>query len=216
MLNKKNLVCILSISLCSISFINSTFLSQAQELNPSKKTYRAVMSTNADLGWYLDKDGVLTKQIEVVNDKSNIDKGEYVSIPKRAVIRNKSKKTDYNNPVFRSIIVDKGMDVSAIASVGRTATSSISTTGSIGLDGMSNLLGFQVTSTESITTSMAQSFGRTNVPYRGHIEVYPVYEHYDFTVYMRARRGLKNWTPILDGYGKRVVGFEAKFVRDTF
>ena len=76
--------------------------------------------------------------------------------------------------------------------------------------------GFQVNASKEVSRNIAESFKLNNVPYRGHIEVYPVYEHYDFSVYMRARRGLKNWTPILDGYGKRVVGFEAKFVRDTF
>jgi len=217
MLNKKALVSILVVSLCSMLFANSSFIYDSHELKAMGKLHKVTMSEEANRGWYLGKDGLLTKQVEVMNDKINIDKGKYTSIPKKVLIRNIQKETDYQNPVNKSIlIVDKGMYVNALEAEAKSAKNSISDLGSIDFNEMSNLLGFQVNGSEEVSRNIANSFKLNNVPYRGHIVVYPVYEHYDFTVYMRARRGLKNWTPILDGYGKRVVGFEAKFIRDIF
>lgn len=217
MLNKKALVSILVVSLCSILFANSSFIYDAQELKTMGKLYKLTMPEEANRGWYLDKDGLLTKQIEVMDDKSNVYNGKFIYIPKKVHIRNTQRETDYQNPVNKSIlIVNKGMYVSALEAEGESAKNSISDLGSIDFNEMSNLLGFQVNASKGVSRNIAKSFKLNNVPYRGHIEVYPVYEHYDFSVYMKARRGLKNWTPILDGYGKRVVGFEAKFVRDTF
>ena len=78
MLNKKALVSILVVLLYSMLFENSSFICDAQELKTMGKLYKLTMSEEANKGWYLDKDGLLTKQIEVMNDKNNVYNGKYI------------------------------------------------------------------------------------------------------------------------------------------
>lgn len=220
MLNKKIIVQAFSISLCFLLAGGFGLVANAQDSALFGKTYIDALSEESQSDRHYDKNGNLSKQILVIESRNetDIDRGTSFFIRKKAVKNNTEKFTDLSNPIFKSIItVNKGMSITPKDSISKTASGSISGLVSTGTKEISTLLGFSVTESISITKNIAESFEQSDVPYRGHFEIYPIYESYDYVVYMKPRRGAdKIWTPIESGSGRRAVGFEAKFVRDTF